>query len=144
MLVWASFVILFSGTAISEQLHTVFLPFCSSFSAFSLFSSCFGKFCSDHSSHTPTTTPFQYASMGKAPAIHGSLFSTIHMQYESHVSQFMTVSGCWTSILCVPSSFCLLLFLIVSQKFYFASQGLHFADLLDLLAFFCTNCLIFG
>lgn len=42
----------------------------------------------------------------------------------------------WTSILCVPSSFSLLLFLIASKNFYFASQGLRCADLIDLLAFF--------
>ena len=38
------------------------------------------------------------ASMGKAPAIHGSLFSTIHMQYESHVSRFMQISSCIRSL----------------------------------------------
>lgn len=62
------------------------------------------------------------------------------MQYESHVSRFMQISSLypesWTSVLCIPSSFSLLFFLIVSQNFYFLSQGLHCADLVDLLAFF--------
>ncbi len=71
LLVWDSFVILFSGSAISEQLHTVFFPFCSSFCAFSLFSSYFGKFCSDYSSHTPTTTLFQHTTMRSFPWISG-------------------------------------------------------------------------